>query len=42
MVEKIFVIHWGWGQRRNQDCSRFSATELEMRLGVLQLEEQKT
>lgn len=40
-LEKIFVIHWGWGQRENGKCSRCSATELEMRMVGLDLEEQK-
>lgn len=30
--EKIFVIHWGWGQIGKGDWSGFPATELGMRL----------
>lgn len=35
------VIHWGWGQRRGGENSRFSATDLGMRQGKLDMEEQK-
>lgn len=40
-MEKIFVIHWGWGQGNNGKCSRCSATELEMGMVGLDLEEQE-
>lgn len=34
-LEKVYVIHWMWGQRGRGDCSRCPATELGMRLGDL-------
>lgn len=33
--------HWGWGQRAKGDWSRFFATEMGIRLGVLELAQQK-
>ena len=33
-LEKVFVMHLGWGQRVKGDHSRFSVTELGMRLGT--------
>lgn len=41
LEEKIFVMHWGWGQRGKGHHSRFSTTELVMSLETLNLEEQK-
>lgn len=32
-LEKIFVIHWAWGQKRKEDHGRCSAAELGVRLG---------
>lgn len=34
-LEKVYVIHWIWGQRGRGDCSRCPATDLGMRLGDL-------
>lgn len=31
---RVFVIHWGLGQTGKREHSRFSATEIMMRLGV--------
>lgn len=39
---EIFVISWAWSQKVKGDLSRFSATELEMRLGGLTVEEQRS
>lgn len=41
MEGKEFLILCGWDQRQKGDHSRFSATKLEMRLGELDLEEEK-
>lgn len=35
LEEKVFVIHCGWGPRGKGKHSRFSATGLMMRLGIL-------
>ena len=37
MKEKVLVIHWEWSQRGKGDHSRFLATELGMKLGILDL-----
>lgn len=37
LKEKVFVTPWGWSQNRKGDQSRFPATELGMRLEVLDL-----
>lgn len=37
LKKKVFVTPWGWSQKGKGDHSRFPATELGMRLGVLDL-----
>lgn len=39
---EIFIISWVWSQKVKGDLSRFSATELGMRLGGLTVEEQRS